>query len=91
MSRVAAFIGNEVVPNRMSYAGQVQDRISSCQTSRIGASTKEARPCIRTQLQTYRASTIKASCSNTFQSQQAFHKASPLLPNVAGALSTYHD
>jgi hypothetical protein len=71
--RVAAYIGKEVVPNRMSYAGQVPDRISFCQTTlRIGASTIKATPCIMAQCRTYRSSTIHTSCRNTPQDQRMF-------------------
>jgi len=54
----------------MSYAGTGQDRISLCQTLRIGA-LNDLR-CVGTQLRTYRSSTINTSCRNTFQNQREY-------------------
>lgn len=72
VSRVAAIIGKEVVPSRMSYAGQVPYQISFCQTTlRIGAATN-APSGISTQCKTYRSPTIDTSCRNMTQDQRMF-------------------
>ena len=63
---------------------QRQDRISSCQTSRIGASVQSS-PLVRhCQWMTYRSSTIYTCCRNTFDDQQ--DPSEPAHADVAGTV-----
>ena len=55
-----------VVPNRKSYAAQVPDRISFCQTRCAYAQLPRPPLSILTQCSTYGSSTVHTSCENTF-------------------------